>query len=51
MSLVNGTVNAGYHNINFDASNLNSGVYFYSLEAQGIDGSSFSEVRKMMLTK
>ncbi len=50
-NLINRTVNAGYHDINFDASNLNSGIYFYQIEAQGIDGSSFSEVRKMMLTK
>ncbi|OGU71965.1 MAG: hypothetical protein A2V93_05840 [Ignavibacteria bacterium RBG_16_34_14] len=51
MSLVKGTLNAGSHNLDLNASNLNSGVYFYTLEAQGIDGSSFSEVKKMMLTK
>ncbi len=38
----------GNYSINFDAAkyNLNSGVYFYKLEANG-----FSEVRKMMLIK
>jgi hypothetical protein len=46
-----GTFGAGIHNIEFNASNLNSGVYFYSLEATGTDGSNFSEVKKMMLTK
>jgi len=51
MSLIHGNLNAGSHNLDLNASNLNSGVYFYTLEAQGIDGSSFSEVKKMMLTK
>lgn len=38
----------GNYSISFDAAkfNLNSGVYFYKLEADG-----FSEVRKMMLVK
>ena len=49
--LVNGSMVAGNHQINFNASNLNSGVYLYRLEATGIDGSSFSAVKKMMLTK
>jgi hypothetical protein len=48
---VKGTFGAGIHNIEFNASNLNSGVYFYSLEATGTEGSNFSEVKKMMLTK
>ncbi|MDO8550402.1 MAG: T9SS type A sorting domain-containing protein [Ignavibacteria bacterium] len=51
MSLIHGNLNAGFHNLDLNASNLNSGVYFYTLEAQGNDGSSFSEVKKMMLTK
>jgi hypothetical protein len=42
---------AGTYNYSFDASNLNSGVYFYQLEAQGNDGSSFKSIKKMMLTK
>jgi hypothetical protein len=50
-TLVNSTMSAGLHNLNFDASSLNSGVYFYQLEAAGIDGSNFSSVKKMMLTK
>ncbi len=49
--LVNGSMTAGNHQINFDASKLNSGVYLYRLEATGIDGSTFSSVKKMMLTK
>lgn len=50
-TLFNASMSSGFHSINFDASNINSGIYFYQIEAQGIDGSSFSEVKKMMLTK
>jgi hypothetical protein len=49
--LVNGTRAAGNHEANFNASSINSGVYFYRIDAQGIDGSSYSSVKKMMLTK
>lgn len=49
--LLKGSMTAGTHQVNFDASKLNSGVYLYRLEATGIDGSSFSSVKKMMLTK
>jgi hypothetical protein len=49
--LVNNNVTAGNHSVNFDAINLNSGVYFYKIDAQGINGESFTQVRKMMLTK
>lgn len=50
-SIAKGTLGAGSHSFDFNASGLNSGVYFYSLEAHGTDGSSFSEVKKMMFTK
>ena len=33
--LVNGTLNAGVHKINFNAVNLPSGLYFYKLTAAG----------------
>jgi len=45
-SLVNGNVNAGSYSIEFDAAKLNSGMYFYKLEA-----GDFKEVRKMILIK
>jgi hypothetical protein len=45
-TLVNGFTESGLHTINFDASNLNSGVYFYKLDA-----GQFSEVKKITLIK
>ena len=50
-TLLNGSMAAGQHTVNFDASHLNSGVYMYKIEANGVDGSRFSEVKKMILTK
>jgi hypothetical protein len=51
VTLINGNVTAGRQEINFDASNLNSGVYFYQIKATGIDGTDFNSVKKMILTK
>jgi|SRR5690554_5859826 len=50
-SISKGILSAGTHNLDFNAQGLNSGVYFYSLEALGVDGTSFKEVKKMMLAK
>ena len=50
-TLLNNTFTAGAHNVTFDASKLNSGVYLYKIEANGVDGSSFTSVKKMILTK
>ncbi len=44
--LVNGNLTAGYHTINFNASDLSSGVYFYRIEA-----GDFVSVKKLMLLK
>lgn len=44
--LLNENVNPGNYNINFDASVLSSGVYFYK-----IDAGDFSEIKKMTLIK
>jgi len=46
-ALVNDVVPAGSHEINFDASKLNSGVYFYTLKS----GNNFVQTRKMILMK
>ncbi len=45
-ALVNGIKEAGNHKIDFNASNLNSGIYFYKLEAGDI-----TQVKKMTLIK
>jgi len=45
-TLVNSSILAGNYEVNFDASQLTSGVYFYSIEA-----GSFKAVRKMLLMK
>jgi hypothetical protein len=44
--LVNRELNAGVYNVDFNASDLASGAYFYR-----IDAGSFTEVKKMILVK
>jgi len=51
MTIINNDLTAGSHQVDFSANNLNSGVYFYKIEATGNGGSSFSDVKKMTLTK
>jgi len=50
-NLISGNLAAGSHEINFNASNVNSGVYFYRIDATGVDGTNFTSVKKMILTK
>ncbi len=50
-NLVNSDLTAGFHTVTFNASNINSGVYFYQIEAKGNNGTTFSSVKKMILTK
>lgn len=45
-TLVNETKEAGVHTVQFDASNISSGIYFYSLRA-----GNFVEYKKMLLVK
>jgi hypothetical protein len=44
--LVNGFMEAGIHTVNFNALELNSGIYVYEIEANG-----FVQSRKMILIK
>ena len=44
--LVNEFRTAGYYSVNFNASNLSSGTYFYR-----IDAGSFTDTKKMLLIK
>ncbi len=45
-SLVNNVQVAGYYSVNFNASNLSSGVYFYRIETN-----NFIETKRMVLVK
>jgi hypothetical protein len=44
--LVNTEMVAGYHSVNFDASNLSSGIYFYRITAD-----NFIQAKKMLLLR
>lgn len=44
--LVNSSKESGYHKAHFDASNLPSGIYIYSLQVNG-----FADSKKMLLIK
>ncbi|MFQ3597399.1 MAG: endonuclease/exonuclease/phosphatase family protein [Chloroherpetonaceae bacterium] len=53
-TLVNSRQAAGAYSVNFNASRLSSGVYFYRLQAtatNGATGQNFVETKKMMLVK
>ena len=54
--LVNTDLNSGVHTVQWnsdDASGkkVSSGVYFYEIRANGIDGKQFNQVMKMVLLK
>ena len=52
--IINSVENSGLHQVQFNADglNLSSGIYFYSLEANAVDGSrSFRQTKKMILLK
>ena len=44
--LVNADIDAGYHEVQFNAGHLASGVYFYRLQA-----GSYTETRKLVLMR
>jgi hypothetical protein len=50
-TLVDGVQGAGYHSAVWNASHAASGVYFFRLNAQGTNGASFVQIRKMVLMK
>lgn len=51
-----GELNAGTHKLNWNADDksgnkVSSGIYFYEIRANGQNGASFNDVKKMMLLK
>jgi PKD repeat protein len=51
VSLINDDYVAGNHEVNFNASRLSSGTYFYVINAVGKNGTHFSSTKKMTLVK
>ncbi|MFZ1320378.1 MAG: T9SS type A sorting domain-containing protein [Ignavibacteria bacterium] len=49
-TIVNEVKTAGYYTVSFNASGFSSGVYYYTINADG-NGNQFTETRKMMLIK
>ncbi len=45
-TLVHSEMAAGYHEVEFNASNLSSGIYFYRIQAN-----KFTDIKKMLLIK
>lgn len=50
-TLVNETQKPGNYQTTWNASNLASGIYFYSLKAVSTSGNNFSSIKKMILLK
>ena len=50
-TLVSQFMTAGSYNVDFDGSNFSSGVYFYRIEASGVNGSKFVDTKRMVLVK
>jgi hypothetical protein len=54
-TVFNGQVNAGTHNVKWNAANtisqVASGVYFYRIDAIGSNNEHFTDTKKLMLMK
>jgi len=50
-TLVNELKEAGFYKLNFNGSNLSSGVYFYRIYAKELNGKDFTQIKKMMVVK
>ena len=50
VKLLDGLMEAGYYQVNFNGDNVSSGVYFYKLTAQGA-GQEYTKTMKMLLIK
>jgi hypothetical protein len=51
-TIIDKKMNAGSYSVSFNAGNtLSSGIYFYNINAAGIDGRNFIQTKKMILIK
>lgn len=50
-TILNDNYATGNYKIDFNATGLSSGVYFYTMDASGVDGSKFAATKKLMLMK
>ncbi len=51
LTILNKELAAGNHSISFNAENLTSGIYIYTISAKGINGKNFTNTKKMILMK
>jgi hypothetical protein len=51
ITLLNEEQNAGYHEVNFNASGYPSGMYLYRINAISIDGKISSQAKMMTMIK
>jgi photosystem II stability/assembly factor-like uncharacterized protein len=51
VDIINNNYQAGKHDVYFDGSDLSSGIYFYKITVNGIDGQTYSNIKKMILMK
>ena len=49
--IANSDFQAGNHNLEFNAKDLSTGAYIYTLEAKGINGVNFKSTKKMLLLR
>jgi hypothetical protein len=50
-NLANGSYDAGTYSVQFNALNIPSGIYFYTLRFSGKDGKNYSNSKKLVLIK
>jgi len=50
-NLVDEQLSKGLYEVDFDGSNLNSGVYFYTIQYMSIEGKYFTDTKKLLLIK
>jgi hypothetical protein len=49
--IVNENFSGGVNRVSFNARNISSGIYYYTIDAKGVDGSNFVSSKKMILMK